>query len=273
MNKDPLLHIKDLKVSFRHGTIHAVRGIDIKLVKGETLTLIGESGSGKTVAAQSILRLLPYNSTQTTGEIFFNGQDLLKLPLNQIQQVRGNKIGMIFQNPMTSLDPMMRIGAQIAEGILFHEKTSRKVARERSLDLLHKVGIADPGIRIDQYPHQLSGGMRQRVMIAIALSNNPEILIADEPTTALDITVQAQILELLKNMQRLYGLSILFITHDLGVAARISDRIYVMKDGLIVEEGHVDEIFYRPKHPYTRELLTVKKHFSLKENEAKVCDE
>jgi len=253
-----LLLVRDLRVSFstHAGEVQAVRGASFDLRRGETLAIVGESGSGKTVTAKSIMRLLPEaNSTIKSGEIIFEGRDLLRLPENQMQSIRGSRIAMVFQDPMTSLDPTMRVGPQIAESLKKHLGLSGRRATERAVELLRLVGIPNPEERIKQYPHQFSGGMRQRVVIAIALACGPQILIADEPTTALDVTIQAQTLELLQDLQEQLGMSVILITHDLGVVARTAHRVAVMYGGKIVETGTVREVFYNPKMPYTWGLL------------------
>jgi oligopeptide transport system ATP-binding protein len=258
MNSDAILEVKDLQISFSTyaGEVQAVRGVSFDLRRGETLAIVGESGSGKTVTAKSLLRLLPAaNTTIKGGEAIFEGQDLLKLSEQQIQKVRGSKIAMVFQDPMTSLDPTMKIGRQIEESLKKHLGLSGQRARERAVELLTLVGIPNPEARVKQYPHQFSGGMRQRVVIAIALACDPQILIADEPTTALDVTIQAQILELLRELQEQLGMSIILITHDLGVVAHTAHRVAVMYAGKVVETGTLREIFYNPQMPYTWGLL------------------
>ncbi|GIO40148.1 ABC transporter ATP-binding protein [Paenibacillus antibioticophila] len=254
---DNLLEINDLNISFTTfaGTVKAVRGVSLDLKKGETLALVGESGSGKSVICRSIMGLLAKNAQIDSGEILFHGDNLLAKHSRDMRHVRGKKISMIFQNPMTSLNPTMTIGYQVSEAILLHEKVRRSVARKRTVELLELVGIPDAIDRLNNYPHQFSGGQRQRIVTAIALACNPEILIADEPTTALDVTIQAQILDLLKELQRKVSTSIIFITHDLGVVANVADRVAVVYGGKIVEVGRVDEIFYHPQHPYTWGLL------------------
>src|SRR5690348_11127360 len=254
----PLLSIRDLSVAFRQqGKVNiAVDRISFEIKRGECVALVGESGSGKSVSALSILKLLPNPSaTHPSGSIRFKGQELLSLPEDQIRSVRGNDISIIFQEPMTSLNPLHTIEAQITEIIQLHNPVSGQMARARTLELLRQVGIPDPETRLQSYPHQLSGGQRQRVMIAMALANEPDLLIADEPTTALDVTVQAQILALLAEIRGRLGMSLLFITHDLGIVRRIADRVCVMKNGKIVEQGPVEEVFTAPKHAYTRALL------------------
>jgi microcin C transport system ATP-binding protein len=254
----PLLAVRDLSVAFRQqGKISvAVDRISFEIKRGECVALVGESGSGKSVSALSVLKLLPYpTASHPTGSIRFKGQDLLSLSESQIRGIRGNDISIIFQEPMTSLNPLHTIEAQITEIIQLHHPASNSMARARALELLHQVGIPDPETRLKSYPHQLSGGQRQRVMIAMALANEPDLLIADEPTTALDVTVQAQILTLLAEIRTRLGMSLLFITHDLGIVRRIADRVCVMNGGEIVEQGPVEQVFNAPKHAYTRELL------------------
>ncbi|MCM3160900.1 ABC transporter ATP-binding protein [Metabacillus litoralis] len=256
---EKILEVKDLHISFHTfgGEVQAIRGVNFDLFKGETLAIVGESGSGKSVTTKSIMRLLPEsNSEIKKGEILFDGKDLAKLPNKAMQKIRGKDISMIFQDPMTSLNPTMKVGKQIVEPITKHQNLSKSAARERAIDLLRLVGIPQPEERFNQYPHQFSGGMRQRVVIAIALACNPKVLIADEPTTALDVTIQAQILELMKDLQKKIDTSIVFITHDLGVVANVADRVAVMYGGKIVEIGTVDEVFYNPQHPYTWGLIS-----------------
>ena len=253
-----LLEVKDLRISFNTygGEVQAVRGVSFDLNKGETLAIVGESGSGKSVSTSAVMGLLPKSNTIIkSGEILYKGKDILKLSEKEMEKIRGKEISMVFQDPMSSLNPTMKVGNQIAEGLIKHQGLSKAQAKEKAIELLAKVGIPNPELRVNQYPHQFSGGMRQRVVIAIALACNPEIIIADEPTTALDVTIQAQILELMKEMQKETGSSIIFITHDLGVVANVADRVAVMYAGKIVEVGTVDDIFYNPKHPYTWGLL------------------
>ena len=255
---DILLEVRNLQTYFnvREGVAKAVDGVSFQLRRGETLGLVGESGCGKTVSALSILKLLDSPPAEYhAGEIIFDGQDLLKTSESGMQRIRGNSISMIFQEPMTSLNPVISIGSQIEEVLLNHMRLNSSAARQRTLELLRMVGIPSPESRIGEYPHQLSGGMRQRVMIAIALACNPKVLIADEPTTALDVTIQAQILDLMQQLQADLGTSILLITHDLGVIAETADRVAVMYAGLIVEEADVHTIFKNPVHPYTQGLL------------------
>ena len=254
---ETILSVKNLQVSFQtfDGKVQAVRGIDFDLKKGETLAIVGESGSGKSVTTRSIMQLLSTNALIENGEIIFEQENILEKSESEMQQIRGKKIAMIFQDPMTSLDPTMKVGMQVAESMIKHLKLSKKEALQQAVLLLEQVGIPNAEKRVNDYPHQFSGGQRQRIVIAIALACNPDILIADEPTTALDVTIQAQILELLKEIQQKQGTSIIFITHDLGVVANVADRVAVMYAGKIVEYGLVDEIFYNPRHPYTWGLL------------------
>lgn len=254
-----ILEVNNLEVSFYTyaGEVKSVRGVSFNIKKGETLAIVGESGSGKTVTAKSILRLIkgPIGKIKDGSQINFQGENILKYRGKKLSDYRGGDVSMIFQDAMTSLNPTMKIGDQIIESIQLHEKISKKDARERAIEMLRLVRITNPELRVDEYPYQLSGGMRQRVMIAIALSCNPKILIADEPTTALDVTVQAEIMELLKSLQKELGVSIILITHDLGVVAENADRVMVMYGGNVVEEGSVEEIFYNPEHLYTASLL------------------
>lgn len=253
-----VLEVNNLSVSFQTygGEVQAVRDVNFELHEGETLAIVGESGSGKSVTVQSIMRLLSMPPAKfKSGSILMNDEDIVTMSEAQMEKVRGQEMGMIFQDPMTSLNPTMKIGRQITEGLIKHQGMSKKDALERGIELLRLVGIPNPESRIHQYPHEFSGGMRQRAMIAIALSCNPKILIADEPTTALDVTIQAQILELLRDLQQDMKTAIILITHDLGVVANAADRVAVMYGGKIVETGTVDEIFYTPKHPYTWGLL------------------
>ena len=253
-----LLEVKDLQVSFdtHAGEVQAVRGVTFDLKKGETLAIVGESGSGKSVTSKALMGLIPNPPGRIkNGEIIFDGRDLTKLTEKEMQQVRGKEIAMIFQDPMTSLNPTMTIGNQVMEGLIKHQGMGKADARKVALELIDLVGIPNPEARLKQYPHQFSGGMRQRVVIAMALACNPKLLIADEPTTALDVTIQAQILELMKDIQQKTEAAIIFITHDLGVVANVADRVAVMYAGKVVEIGTVDEIFYNPKHPYTWGLI------------------
>ncbi|WP_264188793.1 ABC transporter ATP-binding protein [Bacillus stratosphericus] len=258
MERERILEVKDLAISFKTygGEVQAIRGVNFHLNKGETLAIVGESGSGKSVTSQAIMRLIPMPPGYfKRGEILFDGQDIIKKTEKQMEAIRGKDISMIFQDPMTSLNPTMKVGKQITEVLFKHEHISKEAAEKRAIELLELVGIPMPEKRIKQYPHEFSGGMRQRVVIAMALAANPKLLIADEPTTALDVTIQAQILELMKEIQQKVETSIIFITHDLGVVANVADRVAVMYAGQIVETGTVDEIFYNPKHPYTWGLL------------------
>jgi oligopeptide/dipeptide ABC transporter ATP-binding protein len=252
-----LLEINNLHTYFqtREGLVCAVDGLSIYLDRGELLGLVGESGCGKSITALSIMRLVAPPGKIVAGEILFDGRDLLKLSKAEMRAVRGNDVAMIFQDPMTSLNPVFTVGAQIAEALRLHRKLSRKDARSAAVEAMREVAIPDAEMRARDYPHQLSGGMRQRIMIAMALACDPKLLIADEPTTALDVTIQAQILELLNNLRRTRELAVLLITHDLGVVAEVADRVAVMYTGQIVEESSVDELFARPKHPYTEGLL------------------
>lgn len=254
-----ILEIKDLKVSFHTyaGEVQAVRGVTFNLKKGEVLAIVGESGCGKSVTSQTIMRLIPSPpSIIKQGSILFDERlDLLHLTPKEMESIRGSEIGMIFQDPMTSLNPTMPIGKQITEGLVKHQRLSKDEAQKKAIELLSLVGIPRPENRIKQYPHEFSGGMRQRVMIAISLACRPKLLIADEPTTALDVTIQAQIIDLLKDLQEKLGSSIIIITHNLGVVADIAQRVVVMYAGKIVEQGTVDDIFYRSRHPYTWGLL------------------
>ncbi|MEH7381695.1 ABC transporter ATP-binding protein [Bacillus sp. JJ1533] len=256
---EKLLEVKDLEVSFQTyaGEVKAVRGVNFDLYKGETLAIVGESGSGKSVTSQTIMKLIPMPPGKITkGQILFDGDDLVPKTNKEMEKIRGKDIGMIFQDPMTSLNPTMKVGMQIMEVLIKHQNMSKGNAKDRAVELLRLVGIPSPEKRVNQYPHEFSGGMRQRAMIAIALASSPKLLIADEPTTALDVTIQAQILELMKDLQKKLETSIIFITHDLGVVANVADRVAVMYAGKIVEYGTVDEIFYNPKHPYTWGLLS-----------------
>jgi microcin C transport system ATP-binding protein len=254
-----LLEVKDLSVNFGAGdkAVRAVRGVSFDIRRGETVALVGESGSGKSVTALSVLQLLPYPAaSHPTGSIRFQGKELVGASTRDLLAVRGNRISMIFQEPMTSLNPLHTIERQVNEVLILHKGLSREAARKRTLELLEQVGIPEAAKRLDAYPHQLSGGQRQRVMIAMALANEPDLLIADEPTTALDVTIQAQILKLLKSLQARYGMALLFITHDLGIVRKMADRVCVMTQGRIVEQGPVPEVFDRPQHSYTQHLLS-----------------
>lgn len=258
-----LLSVKQLKTSFatREGEVQSVRGVSFTLKEGEVVGLVGESGSGKSVTARSLIRLIQSPGRITDGQILFRGEDLLTKSDKELRKIRGNRISMIFQDPMTSLNPVVRVGKQMTEVIRRHRKMDKSAARKEAIELLRQVGIPSPEERIDQYPHEFSGGMRQRVMIAMALSCKPELLIADEPTTALDVTIQAQILQLMQELKESTQTSILMITHDLGVVAQVCTRVIVMYGGLIMEEGPVERIFAHPQHPYTQGLLrSIPKH-------------
>lgn len=265
---DKILDIRDLDITFSTsaGPVHAIRGVNIDLERGETVAIVGESGSGKSVVMKTAMGILAGNATINKGEIIFRYKendgstqvvDILKKDTKWIRKnINGRKISMVFQDPMTSLDPTMTIGKQLMEGMLLHLGITKEEARARAIELLEEVGITDPEKRMKQYPHQLSGGMRQRVVIAIAIACNPDLLICDEPTTALDVTIQAKILELIKKLQKERGISVIYITHDLGVVAKVADYVNVMYAGKIVEVGNIEEIFYEPKHPYTWGLLS-----------------
>lgn len=254
----PKLDLQDLEVKFNtlDGVVHAVNGVSYCVREGETLGIVGESGCGKSVSVLSIMRLIQDPPGKiTNGKIFFNGDDLLEYEEWEMEKVRGSRIGMVFQDPMTSLNPVLTIGSQISEAMVLHHGISNKDARSRTIELLTRVGIPEPANRYDDYPHQFSGGMRQRVMIAMAISCNPEMLIADEPTTALDVTIQAQIIDLTKSLRDQMGMAIIWITHDLAVIAELADRVVVMYAGYIVEEADVFQLFENPRHPYTLALL------------------
>ena len=254
---DRLLEINDLKTSFFTpvGEVKAIDGVSAYLNRGETLGIVGESGSGKSVSMLSLMGLLPEAGKVISGEILFDGKDLTKLKYRKMEEIRGNRIGIIFQDPMTSLNPVFTVGAQLVETIVKHKKISKETARRQALEYLDMVSIPDAAKRMKQYPHEFSGGMRQRVMIAMAICCEPELIIADEPTTALDVTIQAQILDLMKSLKKRLNTSIILITHDLGVVADICNRVNVMYAGAIVEKGSSRDIFYNPRHPYTRGLL------------------
>lgn len=255
--KDYLLSIRNLKTTFftHVGQVQAVRGVSLDIERGEAVGIVGESGCGKSVMSMSIIGLVAPPGKIVEGEVLFNGQDLTKLPDHELRKIRGNKISMIFQDPMTSLNPVQKISAQLIEVLRLHEGMNKEQAWKRAVELLRLVGIPSPESRMNQYPFEFSGGMRQRVMIAMSLACNPDLLIADEPTTALDVTIQAQILELMKDLRSKINSSIILITHDLGVVANLCDSIRVMYAGLIVEEGKTRDIFYEPRHPYTWGLL------------------
>ncbi|WP_082235120.1 ABC transporter ATP-binding protein [Halobacillus massiliensis] len=252
-----LLNVQNLVTSFRtsSGKVQAVRDISFSVSRGETLCIVGESGCGKSITSLSVMGLLPNNGEITSGSIQFNEQELTIKSEEQLRRIRGNEISMIFQEPMTALNPVFTIGFQLMEPLKIHTNLSSAQAKEKAVHLLDQVGIPDPGKKISQYPHELSGGMRQRVMIAMALACSPSLLIADEPTTALDVTIQAQILELLDDLKNEYGMGMVMVTHDMGVVAEVADRIMVMYAGKVVETGTVEEIFNNPSHPYTRGLL------------------
>ena len=258
MTEDVILQVKNLKTYFKldEGILKAVDGVSFCLCKGETLGIVGESGSGKSVTNLAVMKLIPVPPGRIAGgEVLFQGKDILKMEDAEIRSIRGNKISMIFQDPMTSLNPFLRISTQMIETIVLHQGMSKNDAKDKSIEMLKLAGIPSPEKRIDNYPHQFSGGMRQRVMIAMALSCNPEVLIADEPTTALDVTIQAQILELIKDLTARLGTAVILITHSLGVVAGMCDNINVMYAGRFVERGTADEIFGDPKHPYTQGLI------------------
>ncbi|MCG1022671.1 ABC transporter ATP-binding protein [Sutcliffiella horikoshii] len=267
---EKVLQVKDLHVSFTTygGEVKAVRGVSFDLHKGETLAIVGESGCGKSVTSQSIMRLIPEPPGRITqGSVLFKGKDLTKVSEPEMRKIRGADISMIFQDPMTALNPTLTVGDQIMEGIIQHKKVSKAEAKKQAVDMLNLVGIPSPTERLKQYPHQFSGGMRQRIVIAMALVCQPEVLIADEPTTALDVTIQAQILNLFKDIQKKTGVSIIIITHDLGVVAQVADRVAVMYAGKIVESGNRREIFYRGEHPYTKGLLNSVPRLDLEDEE------
>jgi len=254
---DPLLSVRDLRTRFHtdEGTVRAVDGVTFDVAAGETVCLVGESGSGKTVACESITQLIPMPPGEIDGEVRFDGEDLAAKSPRELQDYRGGRIGHVFQNPMGALDPVYTVGDQVVEAIRLHRDVGKREARERAMDLLDRVGIGDVADRFDDYPHQFSGGMKQRVVVAMALACDPDLLIADEPTTALDVTIQAQVLRLLSDLQAERGMGLLFVTHDLGVVAEIADRVVVMYAGKIMETGDVFEVFETPSHPYTRALL------------------
>ena len=258
MNNEVILSVKDLRISFRAygGKVQAVRGISFDLHRGETLAIVGESGSGKSVSIKAIMGILANNAIIEEGEILYNGKDLTKVKEDDFHEIRGKRIGLIFQDPLSALNPIMKIGKQITEVLRLNKKVTKEEAREKALELMRAVGIPDVERRFEQYPFQFSGGMRQRIVIAIALAGDPEILICDEPTTALDVTVQAKILELINRIKVEKNLSVIFITHDLGVVANMADRVNVMYAGKIVETGTSEEIFFAPAHPYTWALLS-----------------
>ncbi|KAB1196702.1 MULTISPECIES: ABC transporter ATP-binding protein [Haloferax] len=255
---DPLLSIRELRVRFDtdEGVVQAVDGVSFDVERGETVCVVGESGSGKTVACESVTRLIPMPPGEIAGgEILFDGEDLTEASEKRLESIRGGRIAHVFQNPQSALNPVYPIGAQIVEAIRLHRDVSKQAARDRAIDLLDRVGIPEATARVDDYPHEFSGGMKQRVVIAMALAADPDLLVADEPTTALDVTIQAQILRLLRDLQAEFGMSIVFVTHDLGVVAEIADRVVVMYAGRVMETGSVHDVFDRPSHPYTKALL------------------
>lgn len=258
MSQDPIFRVENLKTQFDTdaGVVKAVDGVSFDIEAGETVCLVGESGSGKSVTSESITKIIPIPPGEIVeGSIQFDGMELTELSEKRLRQLRGNRIAHIFQNPQETLNPVYRVGRQIAETIRIHEDTSKEAARRRAIDLLDRVSIPEPAERVDDYPHEMSGGMKQRVIIAMALAAQPDLLIADEPTTALDVTIQAQILRLLNDLQEEFGMAVLFVTHDLGVVAEIADRVVVMYAGKIMERGDVYEVFEQPAHPYTQALL------------------
>ncbi len=269
MNSEKILEVHNLKTVFksRDYRVEAVRGVDFSVEKGDILGIVGESGSGKSVTMKSVLGILPENADISADKILFNNKNLIEIDAESYRKLRGKEMTMIFQDPLTALNPLLKIGKQLEEVILRHNKISKREAKKYAIEMLTKVGITAPEERLRQYPHEFSGGMRQRVLIAMALSCNPQLLIADEPTTALDVTIQAQILDLLKELQDEYKTSIVLITHDMGVVATICNKIAIMYGGMIMEKGTVDEIFYRPKHPYTKALLKAIPSLDLKEGE------
>lgn len=267
---DNILEVKNLAVSFQtfFGEVEAVRNISFNVERGKTVAIVGESGCGKSVTANSIIQLLPKPpALYKNGEVIFNGENLLNKSEKEMTEIRGNKISMVFQDPMTSLNPTMKVGNQIIEGVRRHKKISNEEGKKLAIEMLKIVSVPQPEKRVNQYPHEFSGGMRQRVMIAIAMAAKPELLIADEPTTALDVTVQAQILDLMKKLKNEMNMSIIIITHDLGVVADIADEIIVMYAGQIIEKGKLDDIYYNTKHPYTRKLLASVPKINMDKNE------
>lgn len=257
MSEQPLLEVKDLKTTFstETGSVTAVDGVSFSIDKGETIGVVGESGCGKSVTAESIMRLLNESSTKYGGKVLLEGENLLKLSKEKMRDIRGNQISMIFQDPMTSLNPLQTIGSQIAEAIIVHQKVKKAAAYQKAVEMLQLTGIPAPEKRVNEYPHEISGGMRQRVVIAMALACQPKVIIADEPTTALDVTIQAQILDLMNDLKKELDMGIMMITHDLGVVAEVCQRVVVMYLGQVIEEGGVGELFERPLHPYTKGLL------------------
>lgn len=269
MSNENVLEVKNLKTVFksRGQEVQAVRGVGFSVGKGEIMGLVGESGSGKSVTMKAVIGILPDNATISSDSLKLNGKELSELSKDEYRKLRGKEMTMIFQDPMTALNPLKKIGKQLEEVILRHSDCTKQEAREKAIEMLRKVGIPVPEQRIKQYPHEFSGGMRQRVLIAMALACEPQLLIADEPTTALDVTIQAQILDLLKDLQEEYDTSIVLITHDMGVVATVCDKIAIMYGGLIMETGKTDEIFSNPKHPYTKALLRAIPSVDLKEGE------
>ena len=257
MEDKKLLKVNNLKTNFykKNSKVEAVRGVSFEVNSGDILGIVGESGSGKSVLMKSVMNLLPENAKIDAGEVIFDNRDILKLDAKELKNIKGKEMAMIFQDPMTALNPLKKIGDHIVEVLVRHKGVNKKEARKLAIDVLRDVGIPMPEKRIDQYPHEFSGGMRQRVLIAMALACSPKLLIADEPTTALDVTIQAQILQLLKDLKEKNNMSVILITHDLGVVASLCNRVEVMYGGLIMEEGLIEEIFYEPKHPYTKALL------------------
>lgn len=269
MSKKNVLNVKNMNVSFKsHGQeVKAVRGVSFSVDQGEIVGLVGESGSGKSVTMKAVMGILPDNAERTAESIFLNERELKDLSDEECRKVRGKEMTMIFQDPMTALNPLKKIGSQIEEVIIRQKKCSKNEAKEKALEMLKKVGIPNPEVRLGQYPHEFSGGMRQRVLIAMALACEPELLIADEPTTALDVTIQAQILDLLHELKDEFRTSIMLITHDMGVVATVCSKVIIMYGGLVMESGTVEEVFYEPKHPYTKALLKAIPSLDLKEGE------
>ena len=273
---DPLLQFDDLHVTFalRDRKVEAVKGVSFSVNAGEVVALVGESGSGKSESSMSCLRLLQEPpATYPAGRILWKGEDILRMKAERLRKLRGGEIGMIFQEPMTALNPTWTCGAQVAEALELHTTLDAAGRKARVLELFQQVGIPQPATRFDQYPHELSGGMRQRICISIALACNPQLLIADEPTTALDVTIQAQILDLIKRLQRERGMAVLFITHDLGVVAELADRVVMMRHGQVVEQGPVAEVYANPKHPYTKGLLACRPRLGVKRERLPTVDD
>ena len=273
---EPLLQFDDLRVTFklRDRSVEAVKGVSFTVNPGEVVALVGESGSGKSVSSMSCLRLLAEPpATYPSGRILWKGEDILRMNPTRLRKLRGGEIGMIFQEPMTALNPTLTCGAQVTEALELHTTLDAASRKARAIELFNQVGIPQPQTRFDQYPHELSGGMRQRICISIALACGPQLLIADEPTTALDVTIQAQILDLIKRLQRERGMAVLFITHDLGVVAELADRVILMRYGQVVEQGPVAEIFANPKHPYTKGLLACRPRLGVKRDRLPTVDD